>query len=108
MGRRAVLEIFEGFHYVREIGDADGLDHVLVFEAAVDGFTITGCDVLQYDADGKITDFMVMVRPLRAAQALRLRMAAKIDQVQAQAGAAMRADGPQDGIVRLAERTPAP
>jgi hypothetical protein len=88
---RAVLEVFEGFHYVREIGDADGLDHVLVFEATVDGLILTGCDVLQYDAEGKITDFMVLVRPLRAAQGFQRQMAAKIDQIEAEAEAAMKA-----------------
>lgn len=71
---RAVIEILEGFHYVRELHD--GAEHALVFEATVDGLTITGCDFLRYDADGKIAELMVMVRPLRAAQALAARMGA--------------------------------
>ncbi|MET7736868.1 nuclear transport factor 2 family protein [Streptomyces sp. NPDC005402] len=62
---RAALKVFEGFHYVREIGAPDGLDHVLVVEATVEGLTLTGCDVLQHDAAGKITDFMALVRLLR-------------------------------------------
>ncbi|MUL64595.1 hypothetical protein BOO86_08990 [Mycobacterium sp. CBMA 234] len=80
---RAVVEVFEGFHYVREIHD--GRDHAFVFQAAVDGLQITGCDFLQYDDDGKIVDFMVMVRPLRAAEALSRQMAARFEGIQADA-----------------------
>ena len=83
---RTVIEIFADFHYVREIRDPGG-DEVLVFEAEVDGLQITGCDMLRYDADGKIADFMVMVRPLRAAQALQVRMAARFAEIEARAGA---------------------
>lgn len=79
---REVIEVFEEFRYVREIGDADGVDHALVFEAKVDGLAITGCDFLRYDADGKIADFMVMVRPLRAAEALAKRMAERFERIQ--------------------------
>ena len=82
---RAVIEVFEDFHYVREL--QDGRDHALVFEATVNGLQITGCDHLRYDDAGKIAEFMVMVRPLRAAQALAERMAAEFDRIQA-AGAA--------------------
>ncbi len=82
---RAVVEVFEEFRYVREIGDADGRDHALVFEAKVDGLAITGCDFLRYDEAGKIADFMVMVRPLRAAEALAARMAERFEQIQAAA-----------------------
>lgn len=80
---RAVVEVFEDFRYVREIGG--DRDHALVFEAKVDGLAITGCDFLQYDADGKIVDFMVMVRPLRAAEALAREMGARFEQIQAAA-----------------------
>ena len=81
---RAVAEVFQDFHYVREIGEPGG-EHALVFEAKVDGLEITGCDFLRYDAAGKIVDFMVMVRPLKAAQALSGAMAARFDQIQADA-----------------------
>ena len=80
---RAVVEVFEDFRYVHEIRDPGGVDHALVFEATVEGLSITGCDFLRYDADGKIADFMVMVRPLRAAEALARQMAARFEQIQA-------------------------
>lgn len=85
---RAVVQVFEGFHYVREIHDANGRDHALVFEATVDGLAITGCDFLQFNDEGKIVDFMVMVRPLRAAEALAEQMGARFEQIQADAVAA--------------------
>jgi hypothetical protein len=82
---RAVAEVFQDFRYVREIKDPGGVEHALVFEATVDGLEITGCDFLRYDAEGKIVDFMVMVRPLKAAQALSRAMAARFDQIKADA-----------------------
>jgi hypothetical protein len=85
---RAVMQVFEGFHYVRDIRDPNGIDHVYVFEATVDGLAITGCDVLRYNDQGQIADLMVMVRPLRAAEALTARMAEKFPQIQAEAAAA--------------------
>ncbi|MEV1065578.1 nuclear transport factor 2 family protein [Streptomyces sp. NPDC050263] len=84
---RTVVQVFEDFHYVREIHDAGGLDHALVFEAKVEGLDITGCDFLRFDDEGKIVDFMVMVRPLRAAEALAREMAARFEQIQAEAAA---------------------
>jgi hypothetical protein len=79
---RAVVEVFEDLRYVRELADPDGTGHAYVFEAKVEGLSLTGCDFLRYDADGKITDFMVMVRPLRAAEALSRQMAARFDGIQ--------------------------
>lgn len=78
---RAVVEVFEDFSYVRELHD--GADHVLIFEAKVEGLDVTGCDILRYDEDGRIVDFMVMVRPLRAAEALARQMGARFEQIQA-------------------------
>ena len=50
-------------------------------EAKVDGLAVTGCDFLQFDDNGKIVDFMVMVRPLRAAEALAKEMGARFDSI---------------------------
>lgn len=84
---RAVIQVFEDFRYVREIGEADARDHALVFEAAVDGKQLTGCDFLHLDADGKIDELMVMVRPLSAATALAARMGERFEQIAAEATA---------------------
>ncbi|WP_340682828.1 nuclear transport factor 2 family protein [Amycolatopsis coloradensis] len=80
---RGVLRVFEDFRYVREIHD--GAHHVYEFEATVDGLKINGCDLLTFGADGKITDFKVMVRPLRAAEALAARMGAQFEAIKADA-----------------------
>ncbi|MEU1961495.1 nuclear transport factor 2 family protein [Nocardia sp. NPDC019304] len=84
---RAVIRVFEDFRYVREIADANGRDHAFVFEATVDGKRLTGCDFLHFDEEGKIDDFMVMVRPLSAAQALSARMGEQFERIKAEAAA---------------------
>jgi ketosteroid isomerase-like protein len=81
----AVLDVFEEFVYVREF--VDGAGEALVFEARVDGLEVTGCDFLRTDADGKVTELTVMVRPLRAAEALAQAMAARWPEIQASAQA---------------------
>ncbi|GAA4094342.1 nuclear transport factor 2 family protein [Nocardioides kongjuensis] len=81
-----VIEVLEEFRYLRELSDEHG--HALVFEATVDGLDITGCDFLVLDDDGLISDFMVMVRPLRAAQALAEQMGARFDAIVALASEA--------------------
>lgn len=82
---RAVLGVFEGFEYVREINDAGGTDHALLFTATVGGKSINGCDFLHVNADGLIDDFTVMVRPLSAANALAEAMGARFDQIRREA-----------------------
>ncbi|MGV0810570.1 nuclear transport factor 2 family protein [Mycolicibacterium boenickei] len=82
---RGVLRVFEDFRYIREIADASGRDHALVFEATVAGKRITGCDFLHVDDDGKIDDFMVMVRPLSGATALAEAMAAQFERIKEEA-----------------------
>ncbi len=76
-----VLEVFDDFRYVREIGDETSRDHALVFEAKVGHKAITGCDFIRTNDDGLIDDLMVMVRPLRAAEALSEQMAARFDDI---------------------------
>lgn len=85
---RGVLRVFENFRYVREIGDAGGREHALVFEtgiAGAPGVTVTGCDFLRFNDDGLIDDFMVMVRPLSGATALSEAMGAQFDRIQREA-----------------------
>ncbi|MFB6632225.1 nuclear transport factor 2 family protein [Streptomyces sp. NPDC056362] len=85
---RAVTRVFSDFRYVREISGEDGRDHALVFEARVGERAITGCDFLHLDEHGLIDDFMVMVRPLSAAQALAEAMGAQFDRIAAEAATA--------------------
>lgn len=81
---RAVVEVFEDFRYVRQL--REGSEEAYVFTATVDGLAITGCDFLTLDERGKITEFMVMTRPLKASQALADRMAERFEEIKAAAG----------------------
>lgn len=54
----------DSFHYVRELVDGDEM--MLEFVTELDGITINGVDIIRWNADGQITDFKVMVRPLKA------------------------------------------
>jgi ketosteroid isomerase-like protein len=74
----AVMEVFEDFHYVREIGAAESREHALVFRARVGDKDIEGCDFIRLDEDGRITELTVMVRPLKATMALADAMRARL------------------------------
>jgi limonene-1,2-epoxide hydrolase len=66
----AVLAVFEDFRYTREIGADGARDHALVFETRVGDKQIEGCDFLQLDENGAISEFTVMVRPMTGMLAL--------------------------------------
>ncbi|OQQ14463.1 hypothetical protein B0675_30475 [Streptomyces sp. M41(2017)] len=85
---RGVWRVFSDFRYIREIAGADGRDHALVFTAKVGDKEINGCDFLHFDEDGRIDEFMVMVRPLSAAQALSAAMGAEFEQISREAAGA--------------------
>ncbi len=76
---QAAGRVFEDFRYVRDIGDPEGADHALVFEARIGDREVTGCDFIHTDAAGLIDDFMVMVRPLSGAHALAAAMRAELE-----------------------------
>lgn len=70
----------EKFRYVREV--TTGPDAILEFTTEVDGVTINGVDMIRFDEDGRIVDFTVMVRPLKAMLTLQARMAALLADLQ--------------------------
>jgi hypothetical protein len=62
----------EHFRYEREIvGPRDAL---LEFVTEIDGVLINGIDLIRWDESGQIVDFKVMVRPLKAVNALHQKM----------------------------------
>jgi hypothetical protein len=78
----AALHVFgnPSFRYVREIvGEHDAM---LEFETEIDGILVNGVDLLHWNAAGQITDFKVMVRPLKAIQLIHERMAAMLAAAQ--------------------------
>ncbi len=60
------------FHYVKEVVSAEHA--VLEFVCEIDGITVNGVDIMSFDKDGKINEFKVMVRPLKAINLLHARM----------------------------------
>ncbi|MBI1773015.1 MAG: nuclear transport factor 2 family protein [Burkholderiales bacterium] len=75
-----VVKVFENFTYHRELSSDDGLNIVLEFSANVGDKQLKGIDMIRFDADGKIVDFEVMVRPMSGLQALGQEMGARLAQ----------------------------
>jgi hypothetical protein len=82
---RAVVRVLDDFHYVRQISDAGGRDHAFVFEARIGETQVSGCDLVHCDAEGKIDELTVMVRPLSAAHALSDAMGAEMERIKREA-----------------------
>lgn len=67
------------FRYVREV--VAGKDAVLEFETEIDAVHINGVDLIRWNDAGKIVDFKVMVRPLKAVTMLQQKMFAMLQQM---------------------------
>ena len=74
----AALQVLgnESFRYVREV--RQGRDAVLEFELELEGIHMNGVDMIGWNEQGQITDFKVMVRPLKAINLLHQKMAAML------------------------------
>ena len=69
------------FEYVRKcIGDSEA---VLEFKTEIDGVVINGVDMITWDDNNLITDFKVMVRPLKAINAVHAAMGRILAKMQA-------------------------
>lgn len=75
---RTVLTVFEDFAYHRQLVSEDGQSVVLEFSARVGEKSLKGIDLIQFNTDGLITDFEVMVRPMNGLQALAAEMGARL------------------------------
>ena len=74
----AALDVFFNptFRYVREIiGPADAM---LEFETEIDGVQVNGVDLIQWNPAGRITEFKVMLRPLKAINLVHQKMAERL------------------------------
>ncbi|MFT3728752.1 MAG: nuclear transport factor 2 family protein [Terricaulis sp.] len=74
-GALAVLNN-DSFRYAGEWRNESGA--VLEFECEIDGIRINGVDIITWNAEGKISHFKVMVRPLKAINLLHQMMAAQL------------------------------
>jgi hypothetical protein len=64
------------FKYVREvIGPRDA---VLEFSVEIDGIIVNGVDMLKWNDNGKLVDFKVLVRPLKAINLIHQKMGAML------------------------------
>jgi SnoaL-like domain len=62
------------FRYVREVVGAS--DAVLEFVVDIDGIEVNGVDLIRWNEQGRIVDFKVMIRPLKAINLIHQKMAA--------------------------------
>ena len=64
------------FRYVRElVGEHDAM---LEFTTEMDGISVNGVDMIKWNDEGKIIDFKVMIRPLKAIQKVHAQMGAML------------------------------
>ena len=72
----AALQVFLSgdFKYVREVENDQ--HSFLEFEVELDGIMVNGMDMISWNDEGKITDFKVMIRPLKAINLIHQKMGA--------------------------------
>jgi hypothetical protein len=65
------------FRYTKEL--LDGRCAVLEFETKIGGILVNGIDLITCDEDGRITEFKVMIRPLKAVNLVHAQMKAMLE-----------------------------
>lgn len=68
------------FRYTKQVLADDTA--VLEFETTVGGKYVNGVDIIRCDADGKIVEFRVMLRPLQAVNIVHEQMRAALERMQ--------------------------
>jgi ketosteroid isomerase-like protein len=78
----AALYVFNNgsFKYLRKI--ISGNNAVLEFTTEIDGITVNGVDMITWGADGRITDFKVMIRPLKAINLIHKMMGEMLQKIK--------------------------
>ena len=71
----------DDFRYTRVFDCGDRA--VLEFETMMDGVLVNGVDMIEWNAEGQITDFKVMVRPLKAMNVVHAAMGAMLAKMKA-------------------------
>lgn len=75
-----VGESIEDFTYAETYTQPDGA--AMVFRGKIGGLVIEGIDLFKLDADNKVTELKVMLRPLNAAMMLAQAMRSKFEAIQ--------------------------
>ena len=80
----AAFQVFfnASFRSVREV--VGPRDAVLEFQVEIDGITVNGVDMIRWNDEGRITDFKVMIRPLKAINLIHQKMGAMLQASQQQ------------------------
>ena len=68
----AMMVFNDSFHYVKEVVTPEHA--VLEFKCDIEGIIINGVDILTFDDEGKISEFKVMIRPLKAIELMHAKM----------------------------------
>jgi hypothetical protein len=74
----AAFQVFfnDSFRYVREVkGERDA---VLEFMVELDGISVNGVDMIKWNDEGRIVEFKVMLRPLKAVNLIHQKMGAML------------------------------
>lgn len=74
----------ESFRYIREVYD-DGFA-LLEFETEMNGIFVNGVDMISWNKNDQITEFKVMIRPLKAVNMVHQMMGAALDQFKGKGG----------------------
>lgn len=80
LGAASVVLGNEHFKYVREV--IEGNHAVLEFTTVIDGIYINGVDLIEWNEAGKISDFKVMIRPLKAVNKLHEMMMVMLERMK--------------------------
>lgn len=70
----------DSFEYVREV--VAGNHAVLEFVTRIEGVVVNGVDMITWGADGRIIDFKVMIRPLKAINLIHRMMGEMLQSMQ--------------------------
>ena len=71
----------DSFHYIKEV--VTPTHAVLEFDCELDCIVIHGVDIMTFNEEGKISEFKVMIRPLKAVNLMHQRMRAMLEQMSA-------------------------
>ena len=77
----AVVRVFEDFRYTDQVETGDVA--TLCFSARVGDREVEGIDLLRFDADGRVREMAVYVRPMSGVNALAEAMAKKLEELGA-------------------------
>jgi len=80
-GEKAAPDPDKAFRYTKKV--LDGNHAVLEFETYIVDTAVNGVDIIACDEDGKIIEFKVMIRPLKAINLVHANMKAMLEKMQA-------------------------